>query len=58
MTRLDDESKLGGGRPLTSGKASQTVGIRPPTDFGREVWVELARVGRIRDMGGGFYALP
>lgn len=58
VTRLDDESKLGGGRPLTSGKASQTVGIRPPTEFGREVWTELARLGRIKDMGGGFYALP
>lgn len=58
VTRLDDESKLGGGRPVTSGKASNTVGIRPPSDFPREVWAELARQGRIKDMGGGFYAMP
>lgn len=58
VTRLDDESKLGGGRPVTSGKASATVGIRPPSDFPREVWGELARQGRVKDMGGGFYAMP
>ena len=58
VTRLDDESHLGGGRPLTSGKTSATVGIRPPSDFDRGVWAELAKRGRIKDMGGGFYAMP
>ncbi len=58
VTKLDDESKLGGGRPTTTGKASATVGIRPPTDFPREVWAELARQGKMKDMGGGFYAMP
>lgn len=56
VTRLDDESKLGGGRPTTTGKASTTVGIKPPNDYPREVWAELARQGKMKDMGGGFYA--
>ncbi len=57
-TRLDDESRLQGGRPTTGGKASGIAGIAPPREFPREVWQELARQGKIRDMGGGFYALP
>ncbi len=56
VTMLDDESKLGGGRPTTTGKASNTVGIKPPNDFPRQVWAELARQGKMKDMGGGFYA--
>ena len=58
LTRLDQESKLGASRPMTSGKKSDGLGIVPPTDFPREVWQELARQGRIKDMGGGFYGLP
>lgn len=57
VTRLDDESKLGGRRPTTAGKHSSVAGIQPPGDFPREVWQELARQGKIRDMGGGFYAI-
>lgn len=56
VTKLDDESKLGGGRPTTTGKSSSTVGIRPPTEFPRDIWAELARQNKIKDMGGGFYA--
>ncbi len=58
VTRLDDESKLGGGRPTTSGRKSDVAGIQPPNDFPREIWQELAKQGRIKDMGGGFYAMP
>jgi hypothetical protein len=58
VTRLDQESKLGGHRPTTSGKASDIAGIQPPNQFGPEVWRELARLGRIKDKGGGFYAMP
>jgi len=57
VTMLDDVSGLGGGRPTTSGKKSQIVAIRPPTQYPREVWLELARQGKIKDTGGGFYAL-
>lgn len=58
LTKLDQESKLGAGKPLTSGKRVGDLGIVPPNDFPREVWRELARRGRIKDMGGGFYAMP
>lgn len=58
LTRLDDESRLGGGRPMTSGRKSEIAGITPPNDFPAEVWKELARQGRIKDTGGGFYTMP
>lgn len=58
LTRLDQESKLGGGRPTTSGKKSDVMGIIPPSDFPPAVWKELARQARLKDMGGGFYGLP
>lgn len=57
VTRLDDESKLGGGRPVTGGKQSQIAGIVPPREFPRDVWEELAKSGKIRDCGGGFYGM-
>ncbi len=58
LTRLDQESKLGGGRPTTTGRPSDIAGIQPPNQFGPEVWKELARLGRIKDKGGGFYGMP
>lgn len=57
LTQLNDESKLGGGRPVTSGKKSDLAGIIPPNQFPRAVWEELARQKKIKDMGGGFYAV-
>lgn len=58
VTVLDDESRLGGGRPTTSGRKSGVRAIMPPNQFPPEVWKELARQGRIKDAGGGFYAMP
>ncbi|MCC6428986.1 MAG: hypothetical protein IT435_19470 [Phycisphaerales bacterium] len=58
LTKLDQESKLGGGRPMTSGKKSDIMAIMPPNQFPRAVWDELARQGRLKDAGGGFFALP
>lgn len=58
LTKLDQESKLGAGKPLTSGKKSDVMGIIPPNQFPRPVWDELAKRGQLRDMGGGFYSLP
>jgi len=55
LTILGDESHLGGGRPTTSGRKSQVAGIQPPSQFPREVWQELAKQGKIKDLGGGFY---
>jgi len=58
LTKLDQESKLGAGRAMTSGKKSDDISIQPPSDFSREIWRELARQGKIKDTGGGFYRLP
>ena len=58
LTKLNDESKLGGHRPTTSGKKSDVMGIIPPNQFGPEVWEALAKQGRIKNMGGGFYSMP
>ncbi len=56
VMRLADESKLGG-RQLTGGRKSEIDAIIPPSEFPREVWVALAVRGKLRDSGGGFYAL-
>jgi hypothetical protein len=56
LTKLDDESRLGGGRPTTGGKKSEISGIIPPREFPADVWAELAKQGKIKDVGGGFYA--
>ena len=58
LTKLNDESKLGGHRPTSSGKKSDVMGIIPPNQFPREVWEALAKQGKIKNMGGGFYSLP
>lgn len=58
LTKLDQESKLGASRPMTSGRKVEGMGIIPPNDYPREVWRELARQGKIKDMGGGFYSMP
>jgi hypothetical protein len=55
LTRLDDESRLGGGRPTTGGRKSSVVGIIPPREFPRPVWDELVKQGKLKNMGGGFY---
>ncbi len=58
LTKLDQESKLGGHRPTTSGKKSDVMGIIPPNQFPREVWDALVKQGKLKNMGGGFYAMP
>ncbi len=55
LTRLDQESSLGAHKPMTGGKKTEGMGIIPPNQFPREVWRELARQGKIKDMGGVFY---
>ncbi|MCP4376932.1 MAG: hypothetical protein GY794_12235 [bacterium] len=56
VTRLDDESALGRS-PLTKGSSSGPLAISPPIEWPAEVWRELARQGKLRDVGGGFYEL-
>ncbi|MDP1660706.1 MAG: hypothetical protein Q8L55_02220 [Phycisphaerales bacterium] len=55
LTILDQESKLGAHKPMTGGHKSAGIGIMPPNQFPRAVWNELARQGKIKDMGGGFF---
>lgn len=57
LTKLDDESRLGGGRPTTGGKKSEIAGIVPPREFPADVWEELAKQGKIKNLGGGFYGM-
>ncbi len=42
---------------LTGGRKSGIVAIQPPDRFPKEVWQELARLGRLKDAGRGFYEL-
>ncbi|HHN77823.1 MAG TPA: hypothetical protein ENK11_03985 [Phycisphaerales bacterium] len=56
VLRLADESKLGG-RYTSGGRKSKIDAIEPPREFGPEVWKALAKAGKLKDTGGGFYAL-
>ncbi len=56
LTRLDEESTLGGG-PLSGGRDSGIVAIQPPNQYPREVWEKLVEQGRLRRAGGGMYEL-
>ena len=55
LTRLNNTSSLLGG-PLT-GRSSDIVGISPPNQYPLEVWRELARMGKLRNLGDGMYGL-
>ena len=57
VTRLASESSLGGG-PMSSGRRSGISGITPPPRYPREVWLELARQGRLIANKQGVYELP
>ena len=56
LTRLDEESKLGGG-PMSSGRDCGIVAIMPPGQFAQAVWDELVRQGKLKKAGGGTYEL-
>lgn len=57
LTRLDDESRIGGGA-MSGGRRSGIVGIPPPARFDRAVFDELVRQGRLKSGGQGIYELP
>ncbi|HEY5315812.1 MAG TPA: hypothetical protein VIK18_25005 [Pirellulales bacterium] len=57
LTKLDQESRIGRS-PLSSGGSSSIAGIVPPDQFPRAVWEELAKQGRLKNAGQGFYSLP
>ena len=56
LIQLDDESRLGYG-PMSSGGKSGVVAIRPPDQFRKEVWEELAKQGKIKYATHGLYEL-
>lgn len=56
LTRLDDESSLGG-RRLSGGRDSGIVAIQPPNQYPREVWEKLVEQGKLRRAGSGMYEL-
>lgn len=56
LTRLDDESTLGG-RRLSGGRSSGIVAIQPPNQYPREVWEKLVQEGKLRRAGAGLYEL-
>lgn len=56
LMRLDDESQLGYG-PMSSGQESGIAAIRPPDQFPKAIWQELANRGKIRHDGGGLYSI-
>ena len=56
LTRLDEESSLGGG-PMSSGRNSGIVAITPPNQFPPAVWEELVKQGRLKKAGHGTYEL-
>lgn len=57
LMRLDDESGLGYG-PTSSGRESGIAAIRPPDQFPKIIWKELAKQGKIKNDGGGLYSIP
>ena len=53
---LDKESRSIHG-PLSSGKKSGIVAIRPPTQFRQEIWDALAKQGKLVYAGNGLYEM-
>jgi hypothetical protein len=56
LTVLDEQSKLGRS-PLSKGDRGIVHAIVPPDEWPDSVWHELARQGKLRDIGHGFYEL-
>lgn len=57
LVRLDAESSVGGG-PMSSGRQSGIVGVRPPDQYPQEVWDELVRQKRLLPARDGVLELP
>lgn len=56
LSRLDEESRLGRS-PLSKGAVPAAAAIIPPSEWPESVWRELARQGKLRCIGQGFYEL-
>jgi len=57
LVQLDSESSVGHG-PMSAGRHSSIVGVRPPDQYPQEVWDELARQKRLIAGRDGIYELP
>jgi hypothetical protein len=57
LVRLDSESSVGHG-PMSAGRESSIVGVRPPDQYPQEVWDELVRQKRLIAGPNGIYELP
>ena len=56
LIRLDDESTAGV-NPLSAGRKSSILGIRPPEQYAPEVWALLIAQGKLCDPGSGLLEL-
>jgi hypothetical protein len=56
IARLDEESGIGGA--FSKGERSGIMGAQPPDQYGKDVWAELVRIGRLADGGHGALELP
>ncbi len=56
LTQLDEDSKVSQ-RPTTSGGSLAIVAIAPPNQFGKAVWDELVKQGKLKKAGQGMYEL-
>jgi hypothetical protein len=56
LTQLDDDSKLSR-QPTSSGGSSRIVAIVPPNEWGKAVWDELVKQGKLKKAGGGMYEI-
>ena len=54
VTRLDDESRLGGDA-MTKGGRSNITAVKAPEQYPDEVWQALEEKGRIRGIGHRLY---
>jgi len=57
IQKLDRESRLGGHRPTSAGLNAVGFGIQPPNQFPLAAFQALAKQGRIKDLGAGFFAM-
>ena len=56
VTRLDDESRLGGDA-MTKGGRSSISAVKAPEQYPAEVWQALEERGRVRSVGHGLYEI-
>lgn len=55
LTKLDQESRISGGRPTTGGADAGDISILPPREYPKTLWEQLVKEGRLIDTGGGFF---